>query len=272
MSKHDRAEIRRYYDRVGWQDVAAGLPFDTAVNVGEPLQPRRRRLRTGRHGFPQGGRRYLDAGCGANPRADLAAGFDLHVCVDFSRVGLAKALQPPPHCAVGVVADLTCLPLVDGAFAAICCDNVLFHMTPSDQLRALRELYRVLEPGGQLWIGYSKGPHWWAEKLASRLVRSARSLRRTAGRVAGDEARATAILYEPCSPAWWRRSLRRLGLRYRLVPDPWLGRPWTDRMPAVVARAVRLGLRFACGVVPPVGLVLAQRYHMVIHKQGDVLA
>jgi len=268
MSKDRREELRRYYDGVGWQDVAEGLPFDTAVNVGARLRWSGRKRRSGRLGFPQRGRRFLDAGCGANPRADLAAGFGLHVCVDFSRVGLVKALRQLEGRAVGVVADLTRLPLVDGAFGAIWCDSVLFHMTPSDQLRALRELYRVLECGGQLWIGYSKGPHWWLEKVTGCLLRAARRLRRAVGRPGSDAADAPMVVYEPCSPAWWRRSLRRLRLRYRLVPHPWLGRRWTSRMPPFAVRIVGQGLRFACNVVPPVGLLLARRYHIVIHKPG----
>lgn len=45
-----------------------------------------------------------------------------------------------------IVQDLTALTLPDRAFHAICCNHVLEHI-PEDHL-ALRELYRVLAPGG----------------------------------------------------------------------------------------------------------------------------
>ena len=46
----------------------------------------------------------------------------------------------------GVVVDLTAIPCRDGAFDAVLCVHVLEHVL--DDRRAMRELYRVLKPGG----------------------------------------------------------------------------------------------------------------------------
>ena len=45
-----------------------------------------------------------------------------------------------------VVADVTAIPFADGAFDAVLCSHVLEHV-PDDR-RAMREIYRVLTPGG----------------------------------------------------------------------------------------------------------------------------
>ncbi len=53
-------------------------------------------------------------------------------------------LQPAPH--VGQIADLTRLPFPSGSFDGIICIHVLEHV--ESDLEAMREMYRVLEPGG----------------------------------------------------------------------------------------------------------------------------
>ena len=95
--------------------------------------------------------RVLDLGCGAGRTSTAldAAGFDV-VGLDISRpmLGLAAAEDPD----VGyVAADASKLPFADESFP-----QVLFSYNGIDELRpesarvaALRETYRVLEPGGR---------------------------------------------------------------------------------------------------------------------------
>lgn len=262
-----RRKVRHYYDGVGWQG-AEGTSVDSAVNLDPRVFSRLRSLRGKPAGFPAGGRRFLDAGCGANPRRGLAAGFGQHVCVDFSEVGLAKALQKLGGSAVGIVADLTDLPMDDGSFDAVSCENVLFHMVPSDQARAFRELYRVLSPGGQLWIGYTKGPHWPPEKVARCLRGLGRGILHPFRALAGRSRppAAETLLYEPQPVRWWRDLLLRLGAQYRLAARPWLDSRWTRPLPLFLAVTMVRTMRLLCNRCPRAAFPLTQHYYIIVSK------
>jgi len=55
-----------------------------------------------------------------------------------------------PYKEVEVVSDLTSLPFESDSVALIVCDNVLEHVT--EPTKAVREMYRILEPGGMAYI------------------------------------------------------------------------------------------------------------------------
>jgi len=97
------------------------------------------------------------------PRADIGpgSGYGAHavfspgpiIAIDISGVNLS-ALQTRareagcPDRFLGVQADLSALPLRDGALGTILCTEVLEHL--ADDQRAAAELSRVLAPGGRL--------------------------------------------------------------------------------------------------------------------------
>jgi ubiquinone/menaquinone biosynthesis C-methylase UbiE len=103
----------------------------------------------------RGCRRILDAGCGdgrytrhilrrADPDALIAA-------FDLSRRMLVRARRRLKSPRVRQAsADLTHLPYADGFFDAVVCGWVLEHLP--DPLPGLRELARVLQPGGKLLL------------------------------------------------------------------------------------------------------------------------
>lgn len=115
---------------------------DTAT----PLNLRKRLERIERHAGPLRGIAMVDCGCGAGEyvRALRRAGAD---CVGFEFLGQKLAKAGDPHLAV---ADIERLPLASGRFDVALVNEVLEHV-PDDR-GALREVFRVLRPGGRLLL------------------------------------------------------------------------------------------------------------------------
>ncbi|MFA5996719.1 MAG: methyltransferase domain-containing protein [Candidatus Paceibacterota bacterium] len=59
-------------------------------------------------------------------------------------------LDPIPDYGADIVGDIHALPFPDNSQPAIACESVLEHV--EDPIRAMKELYRVLEPGGYLYV------------------------------------------------------------------------------------------------------------------------
>lgn len=104
------------------------------------------------------GQRYLDAGCGITPLAHVVAGSgieadacdgDERLIADIQRLGTDKLYGSRVNYRAE---DLTALSYPDQSFDAVSCVSVLEHIpAPYDQV-AVRELMRVLKPGGLLVI------------------------------------------------------------------------------------------------------------------------
>jgi SAM-dependent methyltransferase len=124
----------------------------------EPVVPARHRWLVGLLG-PEPGDRVLDLGCGTGSslrfilpplRGGLAVGVDL---VAEALVEAAGALGPAGRASM-VLADLKRpLPFAAESFDRVFSHNVL-EFLPDPQL-LLREVHRVLRPGGRLVVGHS---------------------------------------------------------------------------------------------------------------------
>ena len=102
------------------------------------------------------GRRVLDVGYGSGPsflelgdRFEEVHGLDTHdygasIAAVFAREGLTVRLER------GSIVDP---PYPDAAFDAVLAMSVLEHLKPGDQPGAMRQLHRVLRPGGVLVVG-----------------------------------------------------------------------------------------------------------------------
>lgn len=88
------------------------------------------------------GARVLDAGAGDCRYAPIFA-HTKYFALDFAQVN-------KPYGSLDVIADLAAIPLVDASFDAIVCTQVLEHV-PCPHV-VLAEFYRLLRPGGTLWI------------------------------------------------------------------------------------------------------------------------
>ena len=105
------------------------------------------------------GKRLLDFGCGAGASS-----------VTWSKLGaVVTGVEPDEHLAAAAqirvqedrvqdavrilhLPDTSHLPFADGAFQVCICNAVLEHIAPRDRGIYVREVWRVLEPGGCLYI------------------------------------------------------------------------------------------------------------------------
>ncbi|GAA0582358.1 class I SAM-dependent methyltransferase [Streptomyces crystallinus] len=107
------------------------------------------------------GAHVLDAGCGGGdflPRlADLVGPAGRVSAVDLAEENVALAgerlAQWSPACPVDVRrADLLELPFADDTFDAVWCANTVQYLSDSELALALRELRRVVRPGGTIAV------------------------------------------------------------------------------------------------------------------------
>jgi len=92
----------------------------------------------------------LDAGCGTGGNLAHLAGAGRRVGLDFSPDAVAGARKRKlAHLVRGTV---TSLPFAAGSFDAAISMSVIYHQWVTDPADALREMHRVLRPGGVLFL------------------------------------------------------------------------------------------------------------------------
>ena len=94
-------------------------------------------------------RRILDAGCGTGNNLAHLRRFGRTVGVDLSDEALALCRR---RGVAATRANLLALPFPDGAFDAVTSFDVLYHRWVADDRVAVREMVRVLRPGGLLLV------------------------------------------------------------------------------------------------------------------------
>jgi SAM-dependent methyltransferase len=122
--------------------------------------------------------RVLDAGCGEGVLVDEYAGRLRIEGVDLNRES--------PRVRIG---SLTSLPFEAASFDRVLCLDVLEHLPLGDQLPALRELHRVLVPGGELLLSVPNLAHLQSRVhflLAGRLIRTANVAKHPGDRPVGE--------------------------------------------------------------------------------------
>ena len=109
--------------------------------------------------------RVLDVGCGTGTLTLMIAAAKPHTHVtgvdgdpDVLRIAREKAGR------AGVAVDLveglaTALPFAEASFDRVTTSLVLHHLTREDKAVALREMHRVLRPGGELHVADWGKPH-----------------------------------------------------------------------------------------------------------------
>jgi ubiquinone/menaquinone biosynthesis C-methylase UbiE len=115
--------------------------------------------------------RLLDVGCGtgwAVRAAAASAGSVVGVDLSPEMIRRARELAGGIGNVGFAIADSERLPFPDVAFTAVLCSNSFHHYPGPD--RAVREMRRVLEPGGRLVIGDACSD-LLAARIADRLLR-----------------------------------------------------------------------------------------------------
>jgi ubiquinone/menaquinone biosynthesis C-methylase UbiE len=115
----------------------------------------------------------LDVGCGFGRDSEVLAkkGFKT-IGIDMSKALLKKAHELYPDLSFAVM-DVRNLDFADNTFAAAWCNAVLLHLNDQDLAKALREILRVLTPGGVIAVSFKEGTGQKevVEKFSSELAR-----------------------------------------------------------------------------------------------------
>jgi len=141
----NRLELQRIWDRSHHEKPASEQPENNLIAFAEHLQKRLP---------PQTA--LLDAGCGRGRNTLYLSRLGFSVCgCDVSSVALETARKRTQQSGLPInfqVADLTCLPYADHSFAAAVCVHVLPYQLKADLARCIRELLRVMQPNGWLYM------------------------------------------------------------------------------------------------------------------------
>lgn len=112
-----------------------------------------------------------DMGCGPGHVARYLRERGAHVCgIDLSSAMVERARRLNPGIDFGQ-GDMLALSAEDGKWAGIAAFYSIIHIPRGDVVRALRELRRVLRPGGMLLLAFHIGDgtihlhEWWGHKV-----------------------------------------------------------------------------------------------------------
>jgi SAM-dependent methyltransferase len=160
-----KAQVREFYDTVGWQQVSAGQYQNARYEDLRPVSHeyiRRCHLRVNRHLDPQG-KYLLDAGSGPIQYPEYltySAGYQYRVCLDISSVALVEARKRIGEHGLFVVGDIANLPFKAGVFDGIVSLHTLHHLPAADQKQAYQDLFRTLRAGKRMVVvnGWTVSP------------------------------------------------------------------------------------------------------------------
>lgn len=110
--------------------------------------------------YPQDGRqRLLDIGCGTGAMLDMLSPFGSVVGADFAPQALEFCRTRGDYPLAR--ADVRCLPFAEASFDAVTAMDVIEHI--DDDKAATTEIFRVLRPGGRLFVTVPAYRFLWSE-------------------------------------------------------------------------------------------------------------
>lgn len=205
---------KEFYDVEGWRVSESGAPVDRelfGVKENGPLRKEmfdRRWSRINDFIKKQGGREVLEVGCGGSPEAHLLDMFETYTGTDFSSTGLDVArtkFEDFRERVKFVETDAVSMPFRDESFDAVYSAHMIYHIEDrASQVAALREMLRVLRPGGSLiLITANPRPLLFPMRLGIRVVADTPYLSAFARKLKG----SSPIPYNPPKLRWYKRML-----------------------------------------------------------------
>ena len=167
--KKDESYIPAFHFRwlTPWYDLIVGRLFAEIAVKGALITQAR----------IQSGQSVLDVGCGTGTLALLikkthpdAEVHGLDVDQQILDIALRKAQQAGEVLALRQ-GTATHLPYPDGSFDRVFASLMLHHLPREQKRQALGEIFRVLEPGGELHVADFGKPNDWVMGLISLLIR-----------------------------------------------------------------------------------------------------
>ena len=151
--KSTKQDVRRFYDRIGWQKVSEGTYQNAQYEDLRPVSHpyiHKCHLRINRH-LKRPGKFFLDAGSGPIQYPEYltySEDYAYRVCLDISIVALEEARERigRDH-GMFIVGDVANLPFMSDAFDGIVSLHTLHHLPAEDYIPAFHALKRVLCPG-----------------------------------------------------------------------------------------------------------------------------
>jgi len=205
----------------------------------------------------------LDLGCGTGVMLDtLAARYRRLVGLDLSAEmleGYDGSGLPPGRAVRLVRGDMTTLPFASGRFDVVVCRSALHHM--DDEVGVLREMARVLAPGGSVVLGEPAN-----DNLLTRAARAWVRRRPSYGKIHTiDRAYTRAQLRALLSAAGLVvRRERRFGfVAYPLCDNPDLV-PVLKHLPAPLASGLAAALRALDRLLARIPLVRSQSWYTLL--------
>ena len=171
---------------------------------------------------PAAGHRVLDLGCG---RGEMIPALEARGCeavgIDYASAAMAIARRRIGGRARLVQGDGTALPFRSASFDRVLLGDVIEHLPWDMGVSCLREVGRMLRPGG-FGLVHTAPNRWFSEGLlpVARVVLKAAGRTATVEKIEGYEARRADVHPNELSPVGLRRLVRDAGLR---------GDVWVDR-------------------------------------------
>ncbi len=190
--------VRDFYDNYGWSKGGEDELYRQFRPAYWPYHERTVARTLGCFAGRKGSLLLVGGGDLPQSHVDLASRFDAVTCIDISEVALSITQRKLPN-AERVLGSICDAPLATGAYDAVFCAHVVYHIDSIQQERAVREMIRVTKPGGRIVIIYNNPGS--PLRFAAAFVRQVR--RRLAPRPA---AKPGPVLYfSPHRLNWWRR-------------------------------------------------------------------
>jgi SAM-dependent methyltransferase len=207
----------------------------------------------------------LDAGCGTGSILKQLGNAAKNVGVDLSPEAVSfcrrRGLNNVHH------ADISALPFDNASFDAVVCSSVLYHQWVKDPAVAVRELHRVLRPGGLLLLNvpalrFLHSAHDEAVMTAHRFTKSEiRQLLHDSG-------------FPDCRLTYWTTLLFPLAVIARTLGGSSTGRDFhsaADSLPhRLFANIMALELRLLKITSLPIGVALFAAARKVAGKRNGI--